>query len=74
MALGNGCAVDMCSLSAGVPLSLDIPSKRKIETESMQATVLGVGSLGALDRTDGHWDSDIGLEDENLPEVPPDGE
>lgn len=61
-------------MCAGVPLSLDIPSERSIKTSPLQVTVLGVGSLGALDRTDGHWDATVGLEDENLPEVPPDGE
>lgn len=61
------------NLSAGIPLQLDIPPRVKITTGPLRVTILGVGSLGALQLTDDHWDAQLGLEDENLPEVPPDG-
>ena len=45
-----------------------------IETSSLRATLVGVASLRALELTDEHWNGQLGLEDDNLPEFPPDGD
>ncbi|GMH43110.1 hypothetical protein BSKO_11032 [Bryopsis sp. KO-2023] len=58
---------------SGIPLQLNVPSKIKITSPPLQVTILGVGSLEALDLADGHWDAQKGLGDDLLPEVPPDG-
>jgi hypothetical protein len=34
----------------------------------------GVASKLADEATDNHWDANVGLPDDKLPEVPPDGE
>lgn len=58
----------------GISIDLDgIPNRVELRTPSLRATLIGVGSAEALRLTDEHWDGQIGLDDDRLPEVPPDG-
>lgn len=43
-------------------------------TPSLQVRLVGVGSEIAFSLTDENWDGQIGMEDDLLPEIPPDGE
>lgn len=44
-----------------------------LTTPGLRMDVADVKSERASNLTDSHWDANVGLGDDNLPEVPPDG-
>jgi hypothetical protein len=62
------------ALSAGAPLVLDSMSASvSLETQPLVMDVASVASEAADNATDGLWSATLGLPDDKLPEVPPDG-
>ena len=57
----------------GVPLSLDSAESVTLTTAGLTMDILDVKSALARDATDGRWGPFGGLDDDILPEVPPDG-
>lgn len=57
----------------GVPLSLESAESVTLTTDGLIMDILDVKSALARNATDGRWNTFDGLEDDILPEVPPDG-